>query len=153
MSGDRSLLNHAADEPQPDRRHEAGSGGVFLVVITSALLLLIGLTFDGGRILAGRREAYALANEAALAGAQEVDPGALRDGRVEIDPGLAAQRATAHLAATGATGSVTVDQTQLTVTVEQTVPMSFLSVIGLGDRTVEGTATVRIVRGIEEADQ
>ena len=43
------------------RRDEQGSVTVFVVSITAALLLIAGLVFDGGRMIAARREADAVA--------------------------------------------------------------------------------------------
>ncbi len=134
------------------RDGERGSGGVFLVVITSALLMMIGLSFDGGRILAERREAIDVAHQAALAGTQGVATSDVRQGNVSVNPQFVAARANAHLAAAGYSGTVTVTATEVTVTVTTDVDMQILSAIGIGSKTVTGTATSRLVRGVEGPD-
>lgn len=140
------------DEHEVRCAGERGSGGVFLVVIVTSLLLVIGLTFDGGRILAGRRQAIDVAQQAAIAGAQGVDLTQLRQGNVAINRAAVEAAANQHLARAGANGTVTVNGTQVTVVVTDTVDMSILSLIGLGSRTVTGEGSARIVRGVEAAD-
>ena len=48
---------------------ERGTVTVFIVSMTTALLLVAGLVFDGGRMIAARRDADAVAAAAARAGA------------------------------------------------------------------------------------
>ncbi len=145
---------------EPQRDHfvekrlvgERGSGGVFLVVIVTSLLLVIGLTFDGGQILAGRRQAIDTARQAAIAGAQGVDLSQVRQGNVVINRAAVVAAANQHLARAGATGNVSVNGTEVTVVVTDTVDMSILSIIGIGSRTVTGEGSARIVRGVEGPD-
>lgn len=140
------------DEETKRCRNEAGSGGVFLVIMVTSLILIIGLTFDGGRILAERRQAIDVAQQAAIAGAQGVDLGQIRQGNVAINPARVEAAANAHLAATGYSGTVSVNGTEVIVVVTETVDMSILSAIGIGSKTVTGEGSARIVRGVEGAD-
>ncbi len=139
------------------RRRCRGEDGVFtpwFVVLVVPMMMMAGLVFDGGHVLAERREALDLAQNAALAGSQAIDATAVRQGNPAISPEHARTAATAYLAAAGFTGTieVTVTATEVTVVVTQDVEMQLLNAIGVGDKTVTGTATARIVRGVEGAD-
>ena len=69
------------------RPRERGSVTVFVVIFTIALVFVAGLVFDGGQILAARREASNVAESAARAGAQAIDEGELRrSGQIRLDP-------------------------------------------------------------------
>ncbi|MHB8533254.1 MAG: pilus assembly protein TadG-related protein, partial [Solirubrobacteraceae bacterium] len=95
---------------------------VFVVGITLVLLLLAGLSLDGGRILAAREKALDEAQEAARSAAQQLDQGALRQGAVApIDAAAADRAAQQYLAATGDTGVVVVSGSDVTVSVRRTV--------------------------------
>jgi hypothetical protein len=110
-------------------RGEKGAVSTFLAVIALALLMAAGLVVDGGHKVAALREASHLAESAARAGAQAVDPAVLRttgDIRLVVDEATAA--ASEYLAATGHTGRVSVDADTVTVTVALTVDPVLLPV-------------------------
>ncbi len=113
---------------------------------------MIGLSFDGGQILAARREAADNAQQAAVAGTQGLDETATRQGNTRLDSGLVASEVNSYLSAVGATGTHTNTATTVTVTVTETVDMQILSMIGIDSKTVTGTATARVVRGVEGPD-
>lgn len=130
-------------------RSEDGSVTVFVVGLTLALMMVAGLVFDGGRILAARRQAHDLADNAARAAAQAVDLDALRSGApVELDPLAAQVAAEDYLAATGHTGTVLVSADSVEVTVTITTPMVLLQIAGVSERTVTASGQARLVRGI-----
>ncbi len=135
------------------RAGERGSVTVWIVVMAMPLMIVAGLVFDGGRILAERREALDVAQNAARAGAQAVDVSAVRSGDLRLDPQLVQLAAQDYLTATGHTGAVSIDGASVTVTVTNTVDMQLLSAIGIGEKTVTGTSTARLVRGVEGADE
>ena len=116
---------------------DAGSISAFVVVLTVALVMCAGLVFDGGRLVGARVTASDRAAGAARAGAQEI--AVMADGSVVLDPTRATSRARAYLIANGVQGRVSVTGGQVTVTVEQRVPMTLLRVIGVGTRTVTAT--------------
>jgi len=118
------------------------------VILMTALLALAGLAVDGGRLLATRREANAIASGAARAGAQGIDTADLQHGITRLDHVAAESRARAYLAAANATGSVDVTDNQVTVTVNRVSHPVLLTLIGMGDRVVTGTGSARIVRGL-----
>ncbi len=141
--------------PRP-RRYGRGDAGVvtaFTVVFVTALILVAGLVLDGGLALAAKVRAIHTAEEAARAGAQAVDLAGYRaDGRVRLDPAGARQRAQAFLTAAGATGTVVVTGTRVTVTVHATVHTQLLSLAGLGRLEVSGVGAAEAVRGIVTPD-
>ena len=57
---------------------EAGSVTAMVAIFAVALLLLAGLVYDGGMILASKRRAINTAEQAARAGAQEVSIASVR---------------------------------------------------------------------------
>lgn len=134
-------------------RSEDGAITVFVVGLTFAMLLVAGLVYDGGRILAARREAHDLADNAARAAAQAVDVDALRAGAAPtLDPIAAQIAAETYLADTGREGEVTVTADRVQVTVSITTSMALLQLAGLSERTVTATGEARIVRGVTGAE-
>ena len=131
------------------RRSEDGSASILVVGLATALLMVAGLLYDGGHILAGRREAFAVADNAARAGAQALDVGALRGGgTTRLDPAAASRAVHDYLARVGHTGTATVDGDRVQVVVAITVETHLLSAVGLHTRTVTGTGEAQAVRGI-----
>lgn len=133
-------------------RDERGSITTFWLVLIPGLVAAIGLTFDGGQILAARREALDQAQNAAVAGTQGLDETATRQGNTQLDPALVSVEVNSYLALVGATGTHSSTPETVTVTVTRTVDMNMLSIIGINERTVSGTATARVVRGVEGPD-
>lgn len=108
-------------------RAERGSVSVMVAVLGIALLMVAGLALDGGRKLGALSEARDIADNAARAGAQAIDPDIYRStGTVILDAGAATQAANAYLATIEHTGDVTVAGATVTVTVYLTVPTRFL---------------------------
>lgn len=137
------------------RRLESDEGAitVFVVALTLALMLVAGLVYDGGRVLAARQQARDLADNAARAAAQQIDLNALRSGKPpQLDPLGAEAAARDYLAATGHDGEVSVTADGVQVTVSLTAEMVLLQLAGIGDRTVTGTGRARITRGITGAE-
>lgn len=131
------------------RRAEQGSVTVFVVSMTAALLLVAGLVFDGGRMIAARREADAVAGAAARAGVQGLDEAGLRqtDGAPILAPD-AIGRVQRYLASTGFTGTATVTGDTISVEVHRTQELSILSLAGLHSSSITGTGSARAVRAV-----
>lgn len=128
---------------------EDGAVTVLVVGLTAALLVLAGLLTDGGRILAARREAFALADNAARAAAQAVDVQALRAGApVRLDPLAAEEAAHRYLRAADRQGHVVVSGDAVEVRVSFEVNLAVLGVVGLDSPTVTGTGRARAVAGV-----
>ncbi|WP_160050830.1 pilus assembly protein TadG-related protein [Nocardiopsis sp. FR4] len=124
------------------RRHvhdDRGQATAFLVIMATALLLLVALVFDVGGALGERNRNLQLAQEAARAGAQQIDLAAYRaDGTLALDPTAAATAANAFLTDAGVHGTVTVNGDVVTVTAQSTYTFRLLPV---GPRTASGTAS------------
>lgn len=126
---------------QPQRRDD-GTVTAFTVILTAALLACAGLVLDGGLALAARVRAVNLAQEAARAGAQELDLTAYRTtGTITLRPDAAASSARAYLVAAGATGDVTTAGTTVTVTVHADQHTQLLGLIGIRNLHVTGHAS------------
>lgn len=120
-------------------RDDRGSVSAFVAVIAIALVMVAGMAYDGGQIVAAQASARDLAAGAARAGAQEVDLDQLRATGVAIlDPERAAAAAAAFLAQAGYSGTSTVDGAAITVTVRVHQAMRILPV---ADRIVTATDT------------
>ena len=131
---------------------ERGATTLMIIILVTSILLMTGLTYDGGRILAARREAIDVAQSAARAGAQQLDPAALRAGRTNLDTTAAVRTAEVFLRDAGYDGTATIADGQVRVTVTITRQLAFLSAVGMHERTVHGVGTARPVRGVTGAD-
>ncbi|MEU6720737.1 pilus assembly protein TadG-related protein [Nonomuraea sp. NPDC046802] len=130
---------------------ERGSVTVFTAVIAFALLLCAGLMVDGGAKIRAYREAYAAAEEAARAGAGQLNTGhAYTSGRFQLDTTQALTAARAYLSAAGHTGTVSTTGNQVRVTVTASKPTALISLIGIGSVTATATTTARMFHGIEQ---
>lgn len=128
-------------------RTEAGSVSAFVAVVAVALVMVAGMAYDGGQIVAAQATARDLAAGAARAGAQEIDLDRLRStGEAALDPDRAARAAEAFLAEAGSSGTAVVEGASVTVTVRVLQPMRILPV---PDRTVTATDTATAVDGRE----
>ncbi len=125
------------------RRGDRGAVSTFLAVIALAMLMAAGLAYDGGRKVSALGEASHIAESAARAGAQAVDPAHLRTtGEIRLDQGQAVALAGDYLADVGHTGQVTVAANQVTVTVTITVNPVLLPG---GEMSVSATETATAI--------
>ena len=129
------------------------ANALMIIAFTGVMLLAAGLAHDGSRVLAARREAVDVADQAARAGVQAVDAGAVRAGRVEVDAAAAVAEADRFVRAAGYQGTVAWTGERLRVSVTIPVDLPLLSATGLSSTTVTGEGSARIVRGISEADR
>jgi len=85
---------------------------LFMIIVIFVMALII----DGGNIRAGRRHAGDVAQEAARAAAQQIDEEVrFSTGQIVIQPGKARTAAFNVMSTAGATGTVNVDGTVVTV--------------------------------------
>lgn len=125
----------------------------FVVAMMAAILVLAGLTLDGGLALAAKIEANGRAESAARAGAQAVDLDTYRDdGRLTLDPDRAIAAAQDYLAAVGATGTVTATGNAVQVDVTAAHPTQLLGLAGITTLTVHGTGRAQPQRGVLTID-
>ncbi|WP_296369241.1 hypothetical protein [Pseudonocardia sp.] len=124
-------------------------GGAFAVPAAIALLamfIIVGLGVDGVRHAQQIATADAVAEEAARAGGQALDPTALAAGRAELDPTTAAAAAQAYLAASGVAGTVTIPAPgRIHVDVTTHRPTVLLGLIGIDEITATGSAEAELV--------
>lgn len=133
-------------------RSDRGSVTVFTAAVVGPLMLLLAaFVWDGTAKLRAGREAFNIAEEAARAGAGYVDRRtAYADGRYVVDQAAALRAVRSYLASTGYPGSASPVGTQaIRVRVRVTKPTLFLALIGVSDIAVTGTATARLVPGVE----
>ena len=130
-----------------DARSDRGSVSALVAVVALGLVMIAGLAYDGGQIVAAQGTARDIAANAARAGAQEVDLDELRaTGIAQLDSEAAAAAAATYLADTGHEGTVDVAGPTVTVTVRVIQPMTILP---LPDRTVAATDSATAVTGPE----
>ena len=122
-------------------RGERGSVSLFVVIMVPALLAGAGLVLDGGRQLEARRSAHGAAQAAARAAVQGSDDEVIGG---ELDPDRALARAQAELAIHGASGSATLVDGRIVVTVTASVDYVILP----GGASVTETATADPHEGI-----
>ncbi|KPM50269.1 hypothetical protein ACG83_41365 [Frankia sp. R43] len=129
--------------PRPARRgRDEGTVTAFVVVLFAAFVMFAGLIVDAGGALADKSSAMGVAQEAARAGAQQLDLTVLRQGgTVRLLPEQAVAAARSYLAQAGATGTVTVVDNTVAVTVTAVHDNLLLGVVGLDTLTVTATGS------------
>lgn len=132
------------------RANERGSISPFIAVMALALVMVAGMVYDGGEVLAAQARARDLAGNAARAGAQELDLDELRvSGRAVLSADRAADAAHAFLLAAGAAGDVMVEGSRITVTVRFTQSMRILP---MPDRMIAATETATATAGFDGSE-
>jgi hypothetical protein len=136
--------------PRPRRRVRRDEGTITLlvIVVTFAVLTMIGLSVDGGGKIRALQRADNLAGEAARAAGQAIaGPEAIPGGAKVVDPAAATAAARNYLTAAGVTGTVTVspDRRHITVTVTIVYHTVFLGLIGIGTLTATRQATAAVI--------
>jgi hypothetical protein len=132
------------------RGGERGSVTAFVIVLVTAFIVGAGLVIDGGLALAGKTTAEDEAQQAARTAATALAQGPLRDGQIIVNPGPALADAQAYIAATGDSGTVTLDGTLIHVRVVHRQQTRILALFGVGEITVTANATARIESGITQ---
>ncbi len=129
------------------RTDERGSITAFVAVVAFALVMVAGMAYDGGQVISAHNAARNDAEQAARAGAQQIDLTHLRQtNEPRLDPADAESAALAYLARSGSTGTVEVDEASITVTVTRVQP---LRILPGADRTITVTETASAVEGSE----
>lgn len=132
------------------RHDDRGTMTSFVAVVALAIVMVAGLVYDGGQILAAQAQARDLAANAARAGTQEIDLDTLREQQtVVLDPARATSAALDYLTTHGATGTVTITGSRVTVTASINQP---LQILPGADRTVSATDSADAVAGVTEAE-
>lgn len=126
---------------------ERGSITGFVAVVAFALVMVAGMAYDGGQVIHAHNAARNDAEQAARAGAQQIDLTHLRQtNEPRLDPHEAESAALDYLAQVGATGTVVVDDADITVTVTR---IQSLHILPGADRTI---TVVETASAVEEAE-
>ena len=129
-------------QPGTAIHRDRGSGtalGMFLIFV---VLVLAATLLESGNTMRASSHATDVAQQAARAGADKLDLGALRNNAtLRIDPVAAKAAALAYLRQVGETGSVQATPTGVTVTVTLTRPRVLLPLVGIKTITVTSTAS------------
>lgn len=121
---------------------ERGSVLVSGLLLTLALLMVIGAGVDIGQAFIVRRDLVSLADEAALSGSQQLDLAAVHEGRLALDPARARDAALATLAGSRLTDAqATATTAAVSVRVERQFPTVLLRLVGLPNLEVAASAT------------
>jgi Flp pilus assembly protein TadG len=121
---------------------ERGAVLIAGLLLTLALLIVLGAAVDIGHAFIIRRELVSLADDAALAGSQQLDPTAIHQGQLDLNPAQARQAALATLAGqqlTTAQASATANS--VTVQIRRRFPTVLLRLVGLTTLTVSAQAS------------
>jgi len=121
---------------------ERGAVLVAGLLLSLALLIVIGAGVDIGHAFIVRRELVSLADDAALTGSQALDLQALHQGRLALDPEQARAAALQTLAGEpGLRGQANANTAAVQVEVQQRVPTILLRLVGVSTLTVAARAT------------
>ncbi len=121
---------------------ERGAVLVAGLLLSLALLIVIGAAVDVGRAFIERRELVSLADEAALSGSQALDLEALHAGQLVLDPSEARATALAVLASEPELqAEASSSPASVSVEVEREIPTVLLRLVGLSSLTVRARAT------------
>lgn len=131
---------------------DRGTIAMYTVLFTPVVILLAGLLVDGGLAIHARQRAADMAEQAARAGANQIDTDALRrTGKPVLDPGRARAAACDLLASYSdqVTGSqCDADEQEVAVSVRISVRPQLLGIIpGFGEFQMTSSATARPVTG------
>jgi uncharacterized membrane protein len=123
-------------------RGERGSVLVTGLLLSLALMMIIGAAVDIGHAFIVRRELYSIADDAALQGTQAIDIPALHSGRLELNPVQAQAAALGAIARQpGETAQASATTSTVSVRVTRSFPTILLRLVGLGSLTVSAQAT------------
>jgi Flp pilus assembly protein TadG len=121
---------------------ERGSATIFVVAFSMVLFAGAGLAIDGGRIINERDKATDVAEQAARAGADQLDQGALRNLQVIVlDQDAAKARADSFVRTAGYAPTTRTTARSVTVRATTTYKTVLLNIVGINSLDVSGTAT------------
>ncbi|UAL28691.1 hypothetical protein K8W59_12555 [Nocardioides rotundus] len=129
------------------RRDDRGTATAFVVGMAITLLAVAGLVVDGGNALNARMKLADDTEQAARAGAQQIDELALRENDVvQLDQAAAQQAASGFIARFGYNNAgVNVTADEVTVGASDRVNTVLLSLVGVRSFEVNAVATAEAV--------
>lgn len=123
-------------------RSERGSVLVAGLLLSVALLMVIGAAVDIGHAFIVRRDLTAQADDAALAGSQALNLDVLHQGQLALDPQQAQTIALQALTPSASLRAAAVATTSgVTVRLQEQMPTILLRLVGLSTLTVAAQAT------------
>jgi Flp pilus assembly protein TadG len=123
-------------------RNDCGSVLITGLLLSLALIMVIGAAVDIGHAFLVRRQLASIADDAALSGSQAIDLQELHAGRLQLNPGQARSDALRTVSTSPATGGQADATTgSVTVTVTRRVPTILLGLVGLHTLTISAHAT------------
>ena len=126
-------------------RRLAGERGSVLItglLLSLALIMVIGAAVDIGHAFLVKRQLASIADDAALSGSQAIGLQALHEGHLQLNPTQARTEAQQTIAANPSViGQVTATTSSVTVTVTRHVPTILLGLVGLHTLTITAHAT------------
>lgn len=124
-------------------RDERGSAMVFVLGMAVTMLVCAGLVLDGGNALNARMRLADNVEQAARAGAQQIDVNHLRTtGQVRLEPAAAEARARSFISTFNYPDvSVSVQDGQITVRAADSVDTTLLGLVGIQKYDVAASAT------------
>jgi len=121
----------------------------FVLAALVGLMAVVGLALDPGEAYAAKIRAIGQAEEAARAGAQQINLTVYRTtGALQLDPSAAEQAAQRYLAAEGATGTATATTAQVTVAITTSYRTQLWQLVGVKTIAVHATGTATPQLGI-----
>jgi Flp pilus assembly protein TadG len=121
---------------------ERGSVLITGLLLSVALIMVIGAAVDIGHAFLVKRQLASIADDAALSGSQAISVQSLHEGHLQLNPGQAQNEAQQTIAANpSVTGQVNATTGSVTVTVTRSVPTILLGLVGLHTLTISAHAT------------
>lgn len=121
---------------------EDGSVLITGLLLSLALIMVIGAAVDIGHAFLVRRQLASIADDAALSGSQAISIPSLHEGHLQLDPGRAQSEAQHTIAANPSViGNVNAGSTVVTVTVTRSVPTILLGLVGIRTLTITAHAS------------
>lgn len=112
-----------------------------------AILILAGVTLDGGGRVQTMQEALSIAQSAARSGTNAATGQSMNGDAFDLNPGMAIAAAESYLSQAGVDGTVTIDGDTVTVTVTTTYETRLINMIGITELPVTATASAELVSG------
>ncbi len=121
---------------------ERGSVAISGLLLAVVLAMLIGVVVDLGQAYLARRDLASIADDAALAGSQDIDIPALHEGRLELNASQARTDALNTIGGYSKTrGEVSTTNDRVNVTVKRRVQTILLGLVGLRTFTISAHAS------------
>lgn len=121
---------------------EHGSVLITGLLLSFALIMVIGFAVDVGHAFLVKRQLASIADDAALSGSQAISLQSLHEGHLQLEPAEAQAEAQRSIAANPhVNGQVSATTSDVTVTVTRHVPTILLGLIGIHTLTISAHAS------------